>query len=54
MALMMTSDVDRAVYSFEVMAEYSTMSECESSLKRAVKNGTTRIVSLVCAKRDWN
>jgi hypothetical protein len=53
-ALMMTSDVNKAVYSFEVMAEYRTMDECDNALKRAVKNGTTKMVSLVCAKRDWN
>jgi hypothetical protein len=53
-ALIMTSDVTTPVYSFEVMAEYRTMNECENSLKRAVKNGTTKMISLVCAKRDWN
>lgn len=53
-ALMMTTDPTEAVYSFETMAEYRTMAECEHSLKRAVKNGTTRMVSLVCAKKDFN
>lgn len=53
-ALMMTSDTKEAVYSFETVAEYRTMAECENSLKRAVRNGTTKMVSLVCAKRDWN
>ena len=53
-ALMMTSDPTDAVYSFETVAEYRTMDECEKSLTRAVKNGTTKMVSLVCAKRDWN
>lgn len=53
-ALMMTTDTKEAVYSFETMAEYQTMEECEKSRLRAVKNGTTRMVSLVCAKRDWN
>jgi hypothetical protein len=53
-ALMMTADTTEAVYSFETMAEYRTMSECERSLDRAVKNGTTRLVSLVCAKKDFN
>lgn len=49
-ALMMTGE---GVYSFETMAEYRTMPECERSLARAVKNGTTKMVSLVCAKKDW-
>lgn len=53
-ALMMTSDTDKAVYNFETVAEYRTMAECEKSRLRAVKNGTTKMVSLVCAKRDWN
>lgn len=53
-ALMMTTDTKDAVYNFETMAEYRTMAECEHSLKRAVKNGTTKMVSLVCAKRDFN
>lgn len=48
-ALMMVSD---GTYSLETMAEYRTISECENSLKRAVKNGTTKAVSLVCAKKD--
>jgi hypothetical protein len=48
-ALMMVSD---GTYNLETMAEYSTMAECENSLKRAVKNGTTKMVSLVCAKKD--
>jgi hypothetical protein len=53
-ALMMTSDTDRAVYNFETVAEYRTMADCERSRLRAVKNGTAKMVSLVCAKRDWN
>lgn len=53
-ALIMTSDANEAVYSFETVAEYRTMRECETSLKHAVRNGTTKMVSLVCAKRDWN
>lgn len=53
-ALMMTTDTKEAVYNFETVAEYRTMAECEQSLKRAVKNGTTRMVSLVCAKKDFN
>jgi hypothetical protein len=53
-ALMMTSDTTAAVYNFETVAEYRTMKECEDSRLRAVKNGTTKMVSLVCAKRDWN
>jgi hypothetical protein len=48
-ALMMTSP---GVYEFESMAEYRTMEECEKSLKLAIKNGTTKMVSLVCAKKD--
>jgi hypothetical protein len=48
-ALMMVSP---GVYNFEVMSEYPTMAECEKSLNRANKNGTTKIVSLVCAKKD--
>lgn len=48
-ALMMVSP---GVYNFEVMAEYDTMVECEKSLQRANKNGTTKIVSLLCAKKD--
>ncbi len=52
-ALMLTNPAT-AEYNFETMAEYRTMGECESSLKRAVKNGTTKIVSLVCAKKDFN
>jgi hypothetical protein len=48
-ALMMTSD---GTYSLETMSEYRTMAECDNSLKRAVKNGTTKMISLVCAKRD--
>lgn len=48
-ALMMTSP---GVYDFQSMAEYQTMAECEKSLQRANKNGTTKIVSLVCAKKD--
>jgi hypothetical protein len=48
-ALMMTSD---GVYNLETMAEYRTMTECNKSLQRAVKNGTTKMVSLVCAKKD--
>lgn len=53
-ALMMSPDTSEAVYNFETVAEYRTMSECEQSLKRANKNGTTRMVSLVCAKKDFN
>jgi len=48
-ALLLTSP---GVYNFEVMAEYRTMAECEQSLQRANRNGTTKIVSLVCAKKD--
>ena len=48
-ALLVTSP---GVYTFEVMAEYKTMSECERSLERANRNGTTKIASLVCAKKD--
>ena len=48
-ALMMTSP---GVYEFETMAEYATMADCEKSLQRAKTNGTTKIVSLVCAKKD--
>jgi hypothetical protein len=48
-ALMMTSP---GVYEFETMAEYRTMADCEKSLKLAIKNGTTKMVSLVCAKKD--
>jgi hypothetical protein len=48
-ALMLISP---GVYNFEVMAEYQTMMECEKSLSRANKNGTTKIVSLICAKKD--
>lgn len=50
-ALMMVSP---GTYDYEVMAEYRTMGECDKSLKRAVKNGTAKIVSLVCAKKDYN
>jgi hypothetical protein len=39
-------------YEFQTMAEYETMAECERSRLRAVKNGTTKMVSLVCAKKD--
>ena len=53
-ALMMTTDTDKAVYNFETVAEYRTMAECENSRLRAVRNGTTKMISLVCAKRDWN
>jgi hypothetical protein len=48
-ALMLVSP---GVYNYEVMAEYKSMDECEKSLSRANKNGTTKIVSLVCAKKD--
>lgn len=48
-ALMLTSP---GVYTYEVMADYKTMAECEKSLERAKKNGTTKIVSLLCAKKD--
>jgi hypothetical protein len=48
-ALMLTSP---GVYNFETMAEYQTLAECEKSLQRANKNGTTKMVSLVCAKKD--
>lgn len=48
-ALMLTSP---GVYNFETMAEYKTMDECQKSLERANKNGTSKIVSLVCAKKD--
>ncbi len=48
-ALMLVSP---GVYNYEVMAEYQTMAECERSLKCANKNGTTKIVSLVCDKTD--
>jgi hypothetical protein len=50
-ALMMTSD---GVYNLETMAEYRTMAECNMSLQRAIQNGTTKMVSLVCAKKDKN
>ena len=50
----MTKDTDKAVYNFETVAEYRTMAECENSRLRAVRNGTTKMISLVCAKRDWN
>ena len=48
-ALMLVSP---GVYNFEVMAEYRTMEECEKSLQRANRNGSTKIVSLLCAKKD--
>ena len=48
-ALMLTSP---GVYTYEVMADYKTMAECQKSLERANKNGTTKIVSLLCAKKD--
>ena len=48
-ALMLVSP---GVYNYEVMAEYKTMTECEKSLQRADKNKTTKIVSLLCAKKD--
>jgi hypothetical protein len=48
-ALMLVSP---GVYNYEVMAEYKTMAECEKSLQRADKNKTTKIVSLLCAKKD--
>jgi hypothetical protein len=48
-ALMMVSPGE---YEFQTMAEYETMAECERSRLRAVKNGTTKMVSLVCAKKD--
>jgi hypothetical protein len=47
-ALMMVSPGE---YEFQTMAEYETMAECELSRLRAVKNGTTKMVSLVCAKK---
>lgn len=50
-AMMMISTGE---YQLEVMSEFRTMAECEQSLKRAVKNGTTKMVSLVCAKKDFN
>lgn len=50
-AMMMISTGE---YQLEVMSEFRTMTECEQSLKRAVKNGTTKMVSLVCAKKDFN
>ena len=50
-ALMLTGP-STSVYTLETIAEYRTMDECEASLKRAVKNGTTKMVSLVCAKKD--
>lgn len=53
-ALMMTNNPNESVYNLETMAEYRTMDECEKSLKRAIKNGTTKMVSLVCAKKDFN
>jgi len=53
-ALTMTADTKEAIYNFETVAEYRTMADCEASLKRAVKNGTTKMVSLVCAKKDFN
>ena len=40
------------VYNYEVMAEYKTIAECEKSLQRANRNGSTKIVSLLCAKKD--
>jgi len=48
-ALMMVSPGE---YEFRTMASYDNMAECEKSRLRAVKNSTTRIVSLVCAKKD--
>jgi hypothetical protein len=48
-ALMLTSP---GVYTFESMADFKTMDECQKSLERANKNGTTKIVSLLCAKKD--
>jgi hypothetical protein len=48
-ALMMVSPGE---YEFRTMASYDSMAECEKSRLRAVKNGTTRIVSLVCARKD--
>jgi hypothetical protein len=50
-AFMLTNE---GTYSVETMAEYRTIKECEASLARAVKNGTTKVTPLVCAKRDWN
>lgn len=53
-ALMQMSTPSGTYYSFETMAEYRTMEECDRSLRRAVKNGTTKMVSLICTKRDWD
>lgn len=48
-ALMMTSP---GVYDFVEMAEYETSEECNASWQRAVKNGSTKLTSLICAKKE--
>jgi hypothetical protein len=47
-ALMMTSP---GVYEYVEVAEYATQEECDRSWQRAVKNGSTKLTSLVCAKK---
>jgi hypothetical protein len=48
-ALMLTSP---GVYEFQTMAEYQSQEACDAAWQRAVKNGTTKMISLVCAKKD--
>lgn len=53
-ALMMTSNVDKPVYRFEVMAEYNNMEQCEAAMINNIRNRTSKILPVICAKRNWN
>jgi len=53
-ALMMTSNVDKPIYTFEVMAEYDNMEQCENAMIRNIRNRTSKILPVICAKRNWN
>jgi hypothetical protein len=52
-ALMLTSNVDKPIYTFEVMAEYPTMEKCEDAMIRNIQNRTAKMLPVICAKRGW-
>lgn len=51
-ALLMTSNVEKPIYTFEVMAEYDTMEKCEAAMIRNIKNKTAKLLPVICAKRE--